>query len=86
MSITLDDPFGDDLVHFDEEGMAETVFEDIYLALYKTDGPHSASTLRNRIQERYARGEALDNFRRDMMDDTFWERSSGGERNTGNAV
>uniref|UniRef100_A0A7S3LA19 Bestrophin homolog n=1 Tax=Amphora coffeiformis TaxID=265554 RepID=A0A7S3LA19_9STRA len=75
VSMTLDDPFGDDAMDFDEQGMAETCYEDMYLTLYKMDGPESVGALRRRISQRYAQGEALDNFRRDMMDDTFWERS-----------
>lgn len=75
VSMTLDDPFGDNPVDFDEQGMAETVYEDIYLALYKLDGPESVSQLRDRILARYARGEALDNFHQDMSEDLFWAKS-----------
>ena len=77
--MTLDEPFGEDANDFDEEGMAETVYEDIYLALYKMDGPESVTKLRNRILQRYAQGKALEIFRKEMMEEAFWERSSGRE-------
>lgn len=49
--IALDDPFGDETNDVDEHGMSLLVYEDIYLAIYRTDGPKSAFELRDRVLE-----------------------------------
>eukprot|EP00545_Synedropsis_sp_CCMP1620_P006400 CAMPEP_0119026464 /NCGR_PEP_ID=MMETSP1176-20130426/35507_1 /TAXON_ID=265551 /ORGANISM="Synedropsis recta cf, Strain CCMP1620" /LENGTH=74 /DNA_ID=CAMNT_0006982179 /DNA_START=99 /DNA_END=319 /DNA_ORIENTATION=- len=46
VSMALDDPFGDDTNDVDEHGMALLVYEDIYLAVYRTDGSAAAFALR----------------------------------------
>lgn len=75
VSMSLDHPFGDDPVHFDDQAMAEIVYEDIYLSLYKTDGRGSVEQLRKQILERYREGSALENFRNDINQDEFWDRT-----------
>jgi hypothetical protein len=45
---------------------AQNVFEDIYISIYKTDGFESAFKLRSRITDRVARGDALENYRREF--------------------
>ena len=62
----LDDPYGNDPNDFPGQRWAETVFEDIYIAIYKTDGYASAVALRSRVSERTARGSPLENYRSDM--------------------
>jgi hypothetical protein len=42
--------------------MAEIVFEDIYISLFKRDGLESAEALRDRVVKRELRGDALKNF------------------------
>mmetsp|Transcript_3582 Transcript_3582/g.5422 ORF Transcript_3582/g.5422 Transcript_3582/m.5422 type:complete len:382 (-) Transcript_3582:156-1301(-) len=49
VSMELDDPFGDDPNDFDDLGMAEMVFEDIYITLYKLDGDASVQNLRMKL-------------------------------------
>mmetsp|Transcript_47720 Transcript_47720/g.144299 ORF Transcript_47720/g.144299 Transcript_47720/m.144299 type:complete len:88 (-) Transcript_47720:313-576(-) len=70
MYVTMDlqDPFGDDPTDFDDLGMAQIVFEDIYITLYKVDGEHSAVGLRKRVAGRVSRGSALQNFHDDYGD------------------
>mmetsp|Transcript_512 Transcript_512/g.843 ORF Transcript_512/g.843 Transcript_512/m.843 type:complete len:392 (+) Transcript_512:97-1272(+) len=75
VSMTLDDPFGDDPNDFDDAGMAEIVYEDIYAFLYKCDGADVAIALRDRIVKRYQQGSALDNYRKDVRQDRFWTRT-----------
>ena len=58
----LDDPFGDDPNDFDDLGMAQLVFEDIYISIYKLDGDQAAYQLRRKIVARIKRGPALQNF------------------------
>lgn len=48
----LDDPFGDDPNDFDNLGMAQLVFEDIYISIYKLDGDQAAYQLRRKIVAR----------------------------------
>jgi len=72
VSVTLDDPFGRDSNDFDKEGMAELVYEDIYLTIYRTDGPEAAKALRDRVLSRYQRGRSLDCFRSDL-NGSIWE-------------
>jgi hypothetical protein len=48
----LDDPFGDDPNDFDNLGMAQIVFEDIYISIYKLDGDQAAYQLRRKIVAR----------------------------------
>jgi hypothetical protein len=67
VSIALDDPFGDDTNDVDEHGMALLVYEDIYLTIYRTDGPVAAFALRQRVLERYKQGRALDCYREDLL-------------------
>lgn len=69
VSMELDDPFGDDPNDFDDLGMAQVVFEDIYVAIYRTDGYASALALRNRIKGRMRRGSALANYYDDYGDE-----------------
>jgi hypothetical protein len=78
VSMELDDPFGDDPNDFDDLGMAEMVFEDIYLALYKVDGAESAQKLRNKVEERISRGTALENYHEDIMRKSFWQSQAKG--------
>lgn len=66
VSMELDDPYGDDPNDFDNVGMAQMVFEDIYITIYKTDGTESADTLRSRVWDRCNRINA---FQRDLDDD-----------------
>lgn len=67
MSIALDDPFGDDTNDVDEHGMSLLVYEDIYLTIYRTDGPEAAFALRARVLERYKQGRGLDCYRDDLL-------------------
>jgi predicted membrane chloride channel (bestrophin family) len=67
VSIALDDPFGDDTNDVDEHGMALLVYEDIYLTIFRTDGPVAAFKLRERVLERYKQGRALDCYRDDLL-------------------
>jgi predicted membrane chloride channel (bestrophin family) len=62
VSMELDDPFGDDPNDFDDLGMAEIVFEDIYISLYKRDGLESAEMLRDKVVTRESKGDALKTF------------------------
>ena len=64
--MALDDPFGDDTNDIDEHGMALLVYEDIYLAIYRTDGPDAAFALRERVLQRYKQGRGLDCYRNDL--------------------
>eukprot|EP00978_Attheya_sp_CCMP212_P023077 scaffold69917_cov59-Attheya_sp.AAC.2 len=52
VAMELDDPFGEDPNDFDDLGMAQLAFEDIYIAIYKLDGDKSAHDLRKRIANR----------------------------------
>jgi predicted membrane chloride channel (bestrophin family) len=67
VSMELDDPFGDDPNDLDDLGMAQLVFEDIYISIYKLDGEDAAYTLRRKIVNRIKRGTALDNFQTDYQ-------------------
>jgi len=71
VSMTLDDPFGNDVNDIDEQGMAELVFEDVYLTILRTDGAEAAKRVRERVLERYRLGRGLDCFRSDM-EGSFW--------------
>lgn len=46
VSIELDDPFGQDDNDFDNLGMAQRVYEDIYMTLFDSDGQEAAESLR----------------------------------------
>lgn len=46
--------------------MALLVYEDIYFAIYRTDGPGAAFALRERVLQRYKQGRALDCYRNDL--------------------
>jgi hypothetical protein len=63
----LDDPFGDDPNDLDNLGMAQLVFEDIYISIYKLDGDEAAYSLRRKIVARIKRGSALANFQNDYQ-------------------
>jgi predicted membrane chloride channel (bestrophin family) len=63
VNMELDDPFGDDPNDFPSVRWAESVYEDIYISIYKTDGYASALALRNRITERIARGRSIEHLR-----------------------
>eukprot|EP00560_Eucampia_antarctica_P008048 CAMPEP_0197830298 /NCGR_PEP_ID=MMETSP1437-20131217/6894_1 /TAXON_ID=49252 ORGANISM="Eucampia antarctica, Strain CCMP1452" /NCGR_SAMPLE_ID=MMETSP1437 /ASSEMBLY_ACC=CAM_ASM_001096 /LENGTH=261 /DNA_ID=CAMNT_0043432595 /DNA_START=469 /DNA_END=1254 /DNA_ORIENTATION=+ len=52
VSVEMEDPFGDDPCDFDDLGLAQLVFEDIYIALCKCDGLNSAYLLRKQILTR----------------------------------
>jgi predicted membrane chloride channel (bestrophin family) len=73
VSMALDDPFGDKANDIDEHGMALLVYEDIYLAIYRTDGNASATALRERVVARYKEGRGLDCYQEDLLGDEFWE-------------
>lgn len=73
VSMALDDPFGDDTNDVDEHGMALLVYEDVYLALYRTDGYDAACKLRERVLSRYRQGRGLDCYRDDLKGYDFWE-------------
>lgn len=57
-NIELDDPFGEDPNDFPSTRWAESVYEDVYITIYKTDGYKAAMALRARIGERIAGGIA----------------------------
>eukprot|EP00542_Grammatophora_oceanica_P002347 CAMPEP_0194065714 /NCGR_PEP_ID=MMETSP0009_2-20130614/85623_1 /TAXON_ID=210454 /ORGANISM="Grammatophora oceanica, Strain CCMP 410" /LENGTH=460 /DNA_ID=CAMNT_0038718593 /DNA_START=473 /DNA_END=1855 /DNA_ORIENTATION=- len=76
VSMELDDPFGEDPNDFDDLGMAQVVFEDIYINICKTDGIASAAELRCKVSERVSKGSALENFRRDAQEPSFWRRTT----------
>lgn len=63
----LDDPFGDDPNDFDDLGMAQLVFEDIYIAIYKLDGEKAAHDLRRKIVARIQQGPALEVFKEEYQ-------------------
>ena len=73
VSMALDDPFGDPTNDVDEHGMALLVYEDIYLSIYRTDGPAAAFELRDRILKRYKQGRGLDCYRDDLKGYEIWE-------------
>ncbi|KAL3927543.1 MAG: hypothetical protein SGBAC_013043 [Bacillariaceae sp.] len=73
VSMALDDPFGDETNDVDEHGMALLVYEDIYLAVYRTDGPAAAFELRDRVLARYKQGRGIDCYRDDMKGNEIWE-------------
>jgi hypothetical protein len=73
VSMALDDPFGDKANDIDEHGMALLVYEDVYLAIYRTDGNASATALRERVVARYKEGRGLDCYQEDLLGDEFWE-------------
>ena len=73
VSMALDDPFGDDTNDVDEHGMALLVYEDIYQAIYRTDGAEAAFALRDRVLRRYEQGRGLDCYRDDLKGFEIWE-------------
>lgn len=73
VSMSLDDPFGDDTNDVDEHGMALLVYEDVYLSIYRTDGPDAAASLRERVLDRYRQGRELDCYRDDLKGYDVWE-------------
>lgn len=73
VSMALDDPFGDDTNDVDEHGMALLTYEDIYLAIYRTDGPAAAFELRDRVLQLYKQGRGIDCYRSDMKGYEIWE-------------
>jgi predicted membrane chloride channel (bestrophin family) len=76
VSMTLDDPYGHDVNDVDHNGMAELVFEDVYLTLYKVDGLESAREVKRRVMDRIALGRGLDCYHHDFRSDEFWGRTS----------
>ena len=50
VSIELDDPFGDDPNDFDVLGLAQVVFEDIYISIYDIDGKQAAHALKASVE------------------------------------
>jgi len=85
VNMELDDPYGDDPNDFPGQRWAETVFEDVYIAIYKTDGFASAVALRSRISERTARGSPLENYR-DDANTGFHLRSGVSQSASGSAT
>eukprot|EP00980_Cylindrotheca_fusiformis_P030739 scaffold25338_cov181-Cylindrotheca_fusiformis.AAC.2 len=73
VSMALDDPFGDVTNDIDEHGMALLTYEDVYLAVYRTDGPAAAFELRDRVLQRYKQGRGVDCYRDDMKGYDMWE-------------
>merc|ERR1719491_1874590 len=49
VSIELSDPFGDDDNDFDNLGMAQRVYEDVYMTLFDCDGQDAAESLREKM-------------------------------------
>eukprot|EP00555_Chaetoceros_dichaeta_P010512 CAMPEP_0198253130 /NCGR_PEP_ID=MMETSP1447-20131203/3590_1 /TAXON_ID=420782 /ORGANISM="Chaetoceros dichaeta, Strain CCMP1751" /LENGTH=133 /DNA_ID=CAMNT_0043938667 /DNA_START=712 /DNA_END=1113 /DNA_ORIENTATION=+ len=49
VSIELDDPFGNDDNDFDNLGMAQRIYEDIYMTLFDNDGKEAAESLRKTV-------------------------------------
>lgn len=72
--MALDDPFGNNQNDIDEHGMALLVFEDIYLAIYRSDGNDAACALRDRVVARYKQGRGLDCYHDDLVSNEFWQR------------
>ena len=72
--MALDDPLGDDSNDVDEHGMALLVYEDIYMALYRTDGYAAACKLRKKVISRYRQGRGVHCYRDDLKGYDFWER------------
>ena len=73
VSMSLDDPFGDDTNDVDEHGTSLLAYEDIYLAIYRTDDPNAAVSLRDRVLDRYRQGRELDCYRDDLKGYDIWE-------------
>eukprot|EP00565_Helicotheca_tamesis_P000730 CAMPEP_0185732368 /NCGR_PEP_ID=MMETSP1171-20130828/15898_1 /TAXON_ID=374046 /ORGANISM="Helicotheca tamensis, Strain CCMP826" /LENGTH=252 /DNA_ID=CAMNT_0028401831 /DNA_START=401 /DNA_END=1159 /DNA_ORIENTATION=- len=69
VSMELDDPYGDDANDFDDLGMAQLVFEDIYITIYKTDGAESADELRSRVWNRCNKMNALQDYQNNLNAD-----------------
>jgi hypothetical protein len=63
VSMDLGDVFGDDPVDFDNLGYAQVCFEDIYISVYKLDGPLWARKLRERVMGRKVTPATLRLFR-----------------------
>ena len=64
VSIELDDPFGDDPNDFDAKSMAQSVFEDLFITVYKTDGAISAETLRGMVST-MIKNDAIEAYQRE---------------------
>jgi predicted membrane chloride channel (bestrophin family) len=63
VSMDLADMFGDDPCDFDNLGYAQLCFEDIYISVYKQDGPLWARALRERVMGRKVTTKTLRLFR-----------------------
>lgn len=72
VSIELDDPYGNDPSDFDYGGMAEITIEDIYFSIVKADGRETGLALRRRIAEYVSHGNALEVYRRNVCEPSFW--------------
>lgn len=59
VSIELGDPFGNDDNDFDNLGMAQRVYEDIYITLLNSDGLKAAESLRETMSEVQPRKENI---------------------------
>lgn len=70
----MDDPFGNDPADIDDMGMAELVFEEIYMAILNCDGRKAAMQLRNRALKFMARGEPLISYGKDASSPDFWKK------------
>lgn len=75
VSIEMEDPFGNDENDLDEMGLAQTVFEDIYIALCKCDGIDSAYLLRKKIVKRIKAADPLTNFKKNHTDGILSKKS-----------
>lgn len=65
VSIELADPFGDDPNDFDCSGLAQIIFEDIYIILHKFDGADSAEIFLRCVTKMLQKGDALDIYAND---------------------
>ena len=68
--------YGDDPNDFLVKRWEKLILEDIYIAIYKTDGIQSARLLKTSIDERIRHGNALDNYNEDISSSSFWSNSA----------
>lgn len=53
--------------------MSLLVYEDIYMAIYRTDGHEAAMQLRDRVLAGYQKGRGLHCYRNDLKGYDIWE-------------
>ena len=70
----LDDPFNNDVSNLDETGIAELVFEDVYMAIWRTDGESAAIRVKDRVMERYRLGRGQECFQHDLNSGVFLQK------------